>query len=81
MRIVIALEYGGMTIGRSNWMAFGVHRLHGLQQLSDPWPSGPPENAPHFELTVIEAAVDDRWGTLQAGSSPPLRHQPNGEGS
>jgi hypothetical protein len=59
---VVGFEYGGLTIGRANWMAFTVDRLHSLKRVRDPWRSGPPEGARRFKLTDIQAAVDDRWG-------------------
>jgi len=60
-RSVIAFEYGGLTLGRPNWVCLVVARLHGLQQTGDPWCSGPLESRPECDLTEIEAAVDESW--------------------
>lgn len=57
--IVVAFEYGGVTTGRAHWMWFEVERLRDLQRTGDPWRSGPRESSPQFDLTEIEAAVDN----------------------
>ena len=57
--IVIAFEYGGLTLGQLHWVYFVVDRLRGLQQTGDPWRSGPLESRPQFNVTEIEAAIDD----------------------
>jgi hypothetical protein len=59
--VVIAFEYGGLTLGRPNWACFVVDRLRGLQRIGDPWPSGSLESRPECDLTEIEAAVDESW--------------------
>jgi hypothetical protein len=56
--IVIALEYGGLTLGL-HWVYFVVDRLCGLQQTEDPWRTGPLKSRPKFNLTEIEASIDD----------------------
>jgi hypothetical protein len=71
-QIVIAFEYGGMTMGRPNWVGFEVHRLHGLQRVSDRWRNGSRESARHFDLTEIEATVDDHWGMPKGGLLSPV---------
>jgi hypothetical protein len=58
---VFAFEYGGMTLGRPNWVIFVVDRLRGLRRAGDPWRTGPLESRPRFPLTQIEAAIDDSW--------------------
>jgi hypothetical protein len=65
---VIAFEYGGLTLGRAHWVCFAVDRLRGLRRTGDPWRSGPPESRPQFDLTEIEAAVDDSWSKNSAGA-------------
>jgi hypothetical protein len=35
--VVVAFEYGGMTLGRPHWACFVVDRLRGLQRTEDPW--------------------------------------------
>jgi hypothetical protein len=62
-QIVLAFEYGGLTLGQSYWACFAVHRLRGLQRTRDPWRSGPLERRPQLDLTRIEAAVDNCWPT------------------
>jgi hypothetical protein len=57
--MVFAFEYGGLTLGRAHWMCFAVHRLRGLQRTADPWHSGSLMSRPQFDLTEIEAAVND----------------------
>ena len=58
-RSVFAFEYGGLTLGRPHWVCFALDRLRGLQRTRDPWRSGSLESRPQFDLTEIEAAVDD----------------------
>ena len=58
---VVAFEYGGMTMGRAQWVCFEVHRLRALQPNSDPWRRGSLESRPHFDLAEIEVAVADSW--------------------
>ena len=58
---VLAFEYGGLTVGRPHWVCFMVDRLRGLQRTEDPWRSGSRNCRPQFDLTEIEAAVDDSW--------------------
>ena len=60
-RNVIAFEYGGLTLGRPNWVCLVVARLRGLQQTGDPWCSGSLETRPQWHLAEIEAAVDESW--------------------
>jgi hypothetical protein len=62
--IVLAFEYGGLTLGRCHWMSLAVDRLRDLQPTGDPWRSGARESRPRFDLTDIEAAVDDSSSTL-----------------
>src|SRR3954447_17806818 len=57
--MVFAFEYGGLTLGRAHWMCFAVHRLRGLQRTADLWQSGSLASRPQFDLTEIEAAVND----------------------
>jgi hypothetical protein len=57
--VVLAFEYGGLTLGEAHWMCFAVVRLRGLQRTADPWPSGSLPSRPQFDLTEIEAAVND----------------------
>lgn len=57
--VVYAFEYGGLTLGRAHWVWFGVDRLRGLRRTADPWRSGALHSRPPFDLTEIEAAVDD----------------------
>src|SRR6476661_7128925 len=52
-RSVIAFEYGGLTLGRPNWVCLVVARLHGLQQTGEPWPSDCLKSRPHCDLTEI----------------------------
>ena len=59
--VVVGFEYGGMTLGGTQWVCFAVHRLRRLQRTGDPWRSGPLERRPQFYLTEIEAAVDASW--------------------
>ena len=59
--IVIAFEYGGLTLGQLHWAYFVVDRLRGLQQTEDPWRTGPLKSRPKFNLTEIEVAIDDSW--------------------
>jgi hypothetical protein len=56
--VVLAFEYGGLTLGRAHWVCFAVHRLRGLQRTGDPWRSASLESRPPFDVTEIEAAVD-----------------------
>jgi hypothetical protein len=60
-QIVVAFEYGGMTLGRAQWACFEVHRLRALQPNGDRWRSSLVESRPQFDLTEIEVAVDDSW--------------------
>lgn len=62
-QIVIAFEYGGLTLGRAHWMWFAVDRLRGLKRTCDPWRSGSVESRPQFDLMEIEAAVDNSWSS------------------
>jgi hypothetical protein len=55
--IVLAFEYGGLTLGRAHWVCFAAHRLRGLQRTGDPWRSGSLESRPQVDLRDIEAAV------------------------
>jgi hypothetical protein len=60
--VVLALEYGGLTLGRPHWVSFALHRLRGLQRAEDdPWRSGPVDSRPQLNLTKIDAAVDGAW--------------------
>jgi hypothetical protein len=59
--VVVAFEYGGLTLRRAHWMWFVVDRLRGLQRTGDPWRSSSVESRPQFDLTEIEATVDDTW--------------------
>ena len=68
--IVIALEYGGLTLGELHWVYFVVDRLRGLQQTEDPWRTGPLESRPQFDLTEVEAAIDDSWSKKRKPSRP-----------
>lgn len=61
--IVLAFEYGGLTLGGTHWMSFAVDRLRDLQLTGDPWRSGSRESRPRFDLTDIEAAVGDSCST------------------
>jgi hypothetical protein len=56
---VFGFEYGGLTLGRAHWVCFAVHRLRRLKRTEDPWRSGSRESRPPFDLTEIEAAVND----------------------
>lgn len=58
-RIVVAFEYGGLTLGRAHWVCFALHRLRSLQRTGDPWRNGSLEGKPQFDLTEIEATVND----------------------
>jgi hypothetical protein len=71
-RVVFALEYGGLTLGRPHWVWFGVDRLRVLERTGDPWRSGALGSRPQFDLTEIEAAVDD---TSSNWSTPSTRSQ------
>jgi hypothetical protein len=62
--IVFGFEFGGLTVGRAYWVCFAVHRLRGLKRTGDPWRSGTLKSRPQFDLTEIEAAVDDSPSTL-----------------
>ena len=66
--IVIAFEYGGLTLGQPHWVYFVVDRLRGLQQTEDPWRTGPLESRPELNLTEIEAAIDDSWSKTRQPS-------------
>jgi hypothetical protein len=66
--IVFGFEYGGLTLGKPHWMWFPVDRLRGLRRNADPWCTGSLNSRPQFDLTEIEAAVDDRSSNL-----PPAR--------
>lgn len=59
--VVLAFEYGGLTLGRAHWVCFELHRLRGLRRTGDPWRTASMERRPQFALTEIEAAVDDSW--------------------
>ena len=59
--IVLAFEYGGLTLGRAHWVCFVVDRLRQLNRTEDPWRSGSLESRPQIDLADIAAAVDDRW--------------------
>ena len=61
-RSVVAFEYGGMTVGQSNWVCFAVDRLRALHLTSDPWRTGSLESRPtKANLTDVEAAIDASW--------------------
>ena len=66
--IVIAFEYGGLTLGQQHWVCFVVDRLRGLQQTADPWRTGPLQSRPQSNLTEIEAAIDDSWSKTRQPS-------------
>jgi hypothetical protein len=40
---------------------FVVDLLRDLHRTGDPWRSGPLEGRPQFDITEIEAAIDDSW--------------------
>lgn|SRR6185312_8171018 len=60
-RSVIAFEYGGLTLGRPHWICLVLDRLRGLKRTGDAWRTGPLNYRPQFDLTEIEAAIDDSW--------------------
>jgi hypothetical protein len=61
--IVFAFEYGGLTLGRAQWVWFAVDRLRDLRRTGDPWCSGSLESRPQVDLTDIVAAVVDSAST------------------
>ena len=60
-RSVLAFEYGGLTLGRPHWVCFVVDRLRRLQRTGDPWRTGSLASRPQFDLTELEAAIDNSW--------------------
>jgi len=60
-QIVIASESSGLTVSEPNWVYFVVDYLRGLQRSEDPHGSGPLATKPPFNLTEVEAAIDDGW--------------------
>lgn len=43
--VVLAFEYGGLTLGRAHWACLLLHRLRGLQRTGDPWRTDSMEQA------------------------------------
>jgi hypothetical protein len=59
--VVVAFEYGGLTVGGMRWMHLMADRLRELQPKGDPWRTGPVESRPQFKLAQVVVAVNPSW--------------------
>jgi hypothetical protein len=59
--VVVASEYGGLTIGGTRWMHLMADRLRELQPNGDPRRTGRVESRRQFKLAQVVAAADPSW--------------------
>jgi hypothetical protein len=74
--VVIAFEYGGLTLGKPKWVTLVPSRLRELRANGDPWRTGPLASRPSFRIFRVEVAVDASWsGPANDSTWPATRRE------